>query len=88
MSIKKITIIFFFSLIFGILIFFIYSKFFKEIKTVEQEPQISEIEIYQSNIIKDINYTTKNADGDEYIISASEAEIDLLRLITKEFIDE
>ena len=76
MSIKKIAIIFFFSLIFGILIFFIYSKFFKEIKTVEQEPQISEIEIYQSNIIKDINYTTKNANGDEYIISASEAEID------------
>jgi len=76
MSIKKIAIVFFFCLMFGIITFFIYSKFFKEIKTVEQEPQILETEVYQSNIIKDINYTTKNADGDEYIISASEAEID------------
>ena len=76
MSIKKIAIIFFFSLIFGIIIFFIYSKFFKEIKTVEKKPQISEVEVYQSNIIKDIKYNTKNANGDEYIISASEAEID------------
>ena len=76
MSIKKIAIFFFFSLIIGIITIFIYSKFFKEIKNVEQEPQISETEVYQSNIIKDINYTTKNANGDEYIISASEAEID------------
>ena len=81
MSIKKTAIIFFFSLIFVTITFFIYSKFFKKIETVEQKPQISETEVsetevYQSNIIKDINYTTKNADGDEYIISASEAEID------------
>ena len=35
-----------------------------------------ENQTYNSNIIKDINYTTKDADGNEYIITALQGEID------------
>ena len=32
--------------------------------------------IYNSNIIKDVNISTKDKDGNEYIIKAEEGEID------------
>ncbi len=54
----------------------IYYKFFKKPKTVEIIPQIIEEDTYKSNIIKDVNYTTKDAKGNEYIVTASEGEID------------
>ena len=75
MSVKKIGQIFFISLI-AILFLFIYLKFFKKTEQVEKQSEIVEEEIYQSNIIKDVNYTTKDADGNEYIIRAMQAEID------------
>ena len=39
-------------------------------KSVEDEV------IYKSNIIKDVNYTSKDADNNEYIITAKQGEID------------
>ena len=75
MSVKKIGQIFFISLI-VISFLFIYFKFFKKTEQVKKQSEIVEEEIYQSNIIKDVNYTTKDADGNEYIIRAMQAEID------------
>ena len=72
MTLKKLI----FLLFLGILIsFFIYKnlKLKDEIK-VEKEENLSS---YYSNIIKDINYTTVDLKGNEYIINASEGEIDL-----------
>ena len=56
----------------------IYLKFFKkaETKSTLSEPESKEEISYSSNIIKDVNYTTKDADGNEYKISALEGEID------------
>ena len=60
----------------------IYLKFFKiseEIKlNSEKIKQTEENEetVYSSNIIKDVNYNTKDRDGNEYTISALQGEID------------
>ena len=53
---------------------FIYSKFFKINKTelVKNNEEV----IYNSNIIKDVEYSTKDKDGNEYFIKAEEGEID------------
>ena len=40
------------------------------------ETQNLENSTYNSNTIKDINYTTKDADGNEYIINALQGEVD------------
>ncbi len=77
----KFFLLFFFLLI---SIFFIYSKFAKifEPKVIEgniietEDSKNQENQTYSSNIIKDINYTTKDADGNEYIITALQGEID------------
>ena len=76
MNIKKIIKIFFIILFSLALILFIYSKSTKAPKETELLPEISQEEVYNSNIIKDINYTTKDAEGNEYIITALKGEID------------
>ena len=78
MKIKKILKIFFISITLILLTYYIYSKFFKKNEIIEDESSkdVKEENITQSNIIKDVNYTTKDADGNEYIITASQAEID------------
>ena len=64
-----------------ILIWFVYSKYFKKdeelpINTTTYLKSDEEV-IYNSNIIKDINYTSRDLKGNEYIIIAKEGEIDL-----------
>jgi LPS export ABC transporter protein LptC len=76
MQLKKILQIFFIFFLTLTLIFTFYYKFFKKPKTVEIKPKIVEEDTYKSNIIKDVNYTTKDAKGNEYIVTASEGEID------------
>ena len=80
MNIKRIFKIFFISIILILIIFFIYSKFFPKKEIIEQtiNKDLKEENLPQSNIIKDVNYTTKDADGNEYIITATQAEIDYL----------
>ena len=53
-------------------------KFFKNDNVTEQNSDIKSQEeiISKSNIIKDVNYTTRDADGNEYTITALQAEID------------
>jgi lipopolysaccharide export system protein LptA len=65
-----------------IITWFIYSEYFKEDKSKLSKPvnptsEIEEDAIYNSNIIKDINYTSRDLKGNEYIIIAKEGEIDL-----------
>ena len=77
MNKKKFVKIFFVFLILIILSIFTYLKFFKSNK-VDIIKEEKDSEIYNSNIIKDVNYTTKDKDGNEYIIKANEGEIDFL----------
>ena len=72
-KIVKISLIVSFLLI---IILFIYLKFSKKTEIILQEPETQEEINYTSNIIKDVNYTTKDIDGNEYSITALEGEID------------
>ena len=72
-KIVKISLIISFLLI---VILFIYLKFSKKTEIILQEPETQEEINYTSNIIKDVNYTTKDIDGNEYSITALEGEID------------
>ena len=56
--------------------FWIYLKFFKKTETKVSEITKEEIAPQSSNIIKNISYRTTDADGNEYIITALEGEID------------
>jgi hypothetical protein len=65
-----------------ILTLFVYSKYFRKDKKLSSNPAnpttfIEEEVVYNSNIIKDINYTSRDLKGNEYIIIAKEGEIDL-----------
>ena len=72
---KKIGVIF---LIFFLVItsVWFYLKFFKKTETVKLELETLEEAPYSSNIIKDVSYSTIDADGNEYIITAVQGEID------------
>ena len=72
-KIVKISLILFFLLI---VILFVYLKFSKKNEIILQDPETQEEINYTSNIIKDINYVTKDINGNEYIITALEGEID------------
>ena len=65
-----------------IITWFVYSEYFKEDKSKLSKPvnpttEIDEEAVYNSNIIKDINYTSRDLKGNEYILVAKEGEIDL-----------
>ena len=73
---KKTGKIIFIILCFVIILILINSKFFEKKSTSEIKTQDLENETYSSNKIKDVKYTTKDAEGNEYIITAKEGEID------------
>ena len=65
-----------------IITWFVYSEYFKEDKSKLSKPvnptaEIEEEAVYNSNIIKDINYTSRDLKGNEYNLIAKEGEIDL-----------
>ena len=70
----------FFTLI--ILVILIYYKFYKKVEKTNnlKEKNIVELaeenNLISTNIIKDVNYVTKDAEGNEYIVTALEGEID------------
>ena len=77
---KFLKLILILSLI--ILSWFGYSKYLKKdkISSSKQDSLTKEMEeeaVYNSNIIKDINYTSRDLKGNEYIIVSKEGEIDL-----------
>ena len=69
--VKNLIIIF---IIFSF-IFVVYLKFFKKVEKVT-ETEVPNDVLYSSNIINDVRYTTKDANGNEYIITALKGEID------------
>jgi lipopolysaccharide export system protein LptA len=65
-----------------IITWFVYSEYFKRYKgklsiPVNSTSEVEKEDIYNSNIIKDINYTSSDLKGNEYTIFAKEGEIDL-----------
>jgi hypothetical protein len=65
-----------------IITWLVYSKYFLEdksklSKTIKPTTEIKEEAVYNSNIIKDINYTSRDLKGNEFILIAKEGEIDL-----------
>ncbi len=68
--------IIFFILCFIIVLILINSNIFKKKDKTLIKPQELENEVYSSNKIKDVKYATKDADGNKYIITATEGEID------------
>ena len=69
----KIFFIFLFLIIISILI---YSKFPQEKPKASSDPKKVEDISNKSNIIKNIEYSAKDTNGNEYIIRAEEGEID------------
>jgi hypothetical protein len=74
-----LKILLFLSLI--VLTWFVYSKYFKKNENLISKPMSSKTDgentIYNSNLIKDINYVSRDLKGNEYILVAKEGEIDL-----------
>jgi hypothetical protein len=65
-----------------IITWLIYSEYFKEDKSNLSKPvnptsEVDEEAVYNSNIIKDINYISRDLKGNEYTLIAKEGEIDL-----------
>ena len=75
MNKKKITKFFFVFLILILLAVIGYLRIYKKDK-IESFNEESDNTIYNSNIIKDVEYTTVDREGNEYFIRAEEGEID------------
>ena len=73
---KKIVKNFFIILCLIVISIFVYSNFSQKKNIVQLKPSEPEDEIYSSNIIKNVNYVTKDAKGNEYLITAEKGEID------------
>ena len=76
MNLKKILKIFFIIFVIILALFFIFKKFFKKNETIRSNPDLPEETISNSNIIENVNYSSKDTQGNEYIINASKGEID------------
>ena len=63
-------------IIFLISFIFFYFKDLNKQKVNKIDPEISNDISYESNIIKDVYYSSKDVRGNEYIIKATEGEID------------
>ncbi len=63
--------------LFFIIFLLIYSKTPKQDKIIQQNLEITEKDFVNSNIIKDIKYSSKDLKGNEYFINADEGEIDI-----------
>ena len=70
--------VFIFIIILSLSFFFIYSNYFQKEKSNQNiNLKVEEESSTNSNIIKDIKYSSKDLKGNEYIILADEGEIDL-----------
>ena len=76
MDIKKISISIFIIMLLIIFSFF-YLKSSKNNNLEKIEPETFEENTFTSNIIQEVNYTSKDAKGNEYIINAKTGEIDI-----------
>ena len=77
MTRKKILLIFFLFIFLFSVIFYIYQKFDNKDEKIINNNDISDEIVYNANIINNVNYATKDANGNEYIITALRGQIDL-----------
>ncbi len=73
---KKIAKFFFFIFFIILICYLIYNFQFNKPKKSQKIIEIPEQIETNSNIIENVNYTSKDADGNEYIITAVKGEID------------
>ena len=71
---KKLKILSIFLILILLLTF--YFKFLKKEESHHTNTKITKEESYSSNIIKNVNYSSKDMKGNEYIIDATQGEID------------
>ena len=76
MNVKNVLKVFFSILFILFIFYFLYQKFFKSKEVLTTEKITEEEIIYKSNIIENVNYVTKDKDGNEYKINAVQGEID------------
>jgi len=76
MNVKNVLKVFFSILFILFIFYFLYQKFFKPKEVLTTEKITEEEIIYKSNIIENVNYVTKDKDGNEYTIYAVQGEID------------
>ena len=76
MNVKNVLKVFFSILFILFIFYFLYQKFFKSKEVLTTEKITEEEIIYKSNIIENVNYVTKDKDGNEYTINAAQGEID------------
>ena len=72
---KKRNVVFI-IIFFLIILLFLYFKYLKKENVVKIEPKNSDNTSYNSNIIENVYYSSRDAKGNEYIIKASQGEID------------
>ena len=63
-------------ILFLIIFIFLYFKYLNKEKVIEIDPKNSEELIYNSNIIENVNYSSKDLEGNQYTIKATNGEID------------
>jgi len=73
---RNIIFIIIFFLIILIILIFLYFKYLKDEKIEKIKLQNSDDITYNSNIIEDVYYSSKDVKGNEYTIKASQGEID------------
>ena len=76
MNNKYLRISFLILIVFIFIVFFYQKIFKKDEKIISETTLIEKDNTYNSNIIKDVRYTSKDVKGNEYVITASEGEID------------
>ena len=73
---KKKTIVIFFTIFFLVILSFNFFSKKSDIKKIEVNTESSDEISYNSNIIEDVSYSSKDASGNEYFINALQGEID------------
>ena len=73
---KKVVSIIFIILFLVVILIFLYFKFSEKTDKSDTNTPNPENEVYSSNKIQDVKYTTKDRDGNEYTVTATEGEID------------
>ena len=73
---KKIGKVFFIIFLILIGFYFFHSNFFKKDEIEKVEIEVQKENLYSSNVINDVSYTTKDTNGNEYLIKALIGEID------------
>ena len=76
MNNKYLRISFLILIVFIFIVFFYQKIFKKDEKIISETTLIEKDNTYNSNIIKDVRYTSRDVKGNEYVITASEGEID------------